>query len=139
MERLGHNILKYIIESLGIPYAKFCADINDPTILFQIFNYPVHDPNLVGLLGVGEHTDYGYITVLYQDNSGGLQIKSKNGTWIDVVPMDGTFVVNLGDALEHSTGGLLRATPHRVGQRIDAAEGRLSFPFFFDPNFDSPM
>lgn len=139
MERLGQEILQYIIESIGISHAEFLTNLKDPFISFQVFNYPAHDPNLVGLLGVGEHTDYGYITILHQDNSGGLQIKSNNGTWIDFPPVDGTFVVNIGDALEHSTGGLLRATPHRVGQRTGATEGRLSFPFFFDPNFDAPM
>jgi hypothetical protein len=58
-------------------------------------------------------------------------------TWVDVPPVADALVVNLGDALEHISGGLLRATPHRVLQRRGAAKGRLSFPFFFDPSFVS--
>ena len=88
---------------------------------------------------MGEHTDYGYITVLLQDASGGLQVKVDDGSWVDVPPVPDTFVVNLGDALEHNTGGLLRATPHRVQQRQDASSGRFSFPFFYDPSFGAQM
>mmetsp|Transcript_39868 Transcript_39868/g.78517 ORF Transcript_39868/g.78517 Transcript_39868/m.78517 type:complete len:204 (-) Transcript_39868:2-613(-) len=70
--------------------------------------------------------------------------------WVDVPFVPGSIVVNLGDALEHLTGGLLRATPHRVRPQRSAQggvaapsparlPGRLSFPFFFDPSFESPM
>ena len=139
MERIGQKILELIVSSLDLSLSEFQTDFKDPTVLFRIFNYPPHDDKLADSHGVGEHTDYGFITILYQDTSGGLQIKNKNGTWINVDPIVGTFVVNLGDALEHMTGGLLRATPHRVIQRLGATKSRLSFPFFFDPNFDSPM
>mmetsp|Transcript_22459 Transcript_22459/g.41828 ORF Transcript_22459/g.41828 Transcript_22459/m.41828 type:complete len:119 (+) Transcript_22459:958-1314(+) len=58
---------------------------------------------------------------------------------MDASPVPGSFVVNLGDAIEHNTGGLLRATPHRVAQRINASSSRYSFPFFYDPSFDAQM
>jgi isopenicillin N synthase-like dioxygenase len=89
MEHLGQVILGYIVSSLGISQADFRADFADPTILFRIFNYPAHslDITMTDSLGVGEHTDYGYITILYQDHSGGLQIKSSDGSWVDVPPV----------------------------------------------------
>lgn len=59
--------------------------------------------------------------------------------WIDATPVPHSFVVNLGDALEHTTCGLLRATPHRVAQRLLASSSRFSFPFFYDPSFDAQM
>jgi polar amino acid transport system ATP-binding protein len=64
-------------------------------------------------------------------------VKASSGEWIDAPYIPGSFIINLGDAIEHNTGGLLRATPHRVSQRRNATEDRISFPFFFDPNFDS--
>ena len=62
-----------------------------------------------------------------------------SSAWIDATPVPGSFVVNLGDAIEHNTGGLLRATPHRVAQRTNATSSRYSFPFFYDPSFDAQM
>ena len=92
-------------------------------------------------MAVGEHTDMGFLTVLKQDSSGGLQVRAagSDAEWTDVPPLPSTFVVNLGDCLERCTGGLLRATAHRVMQRLGAQSGRYSFPFFFDPAFDAPM
>ena len=58
---------------------------------------------------------------------------------MDATPIAHSFVVNLGDALQHNTGGLLRATPHRVRQRVGATASRYSFPFFYDPSFDAQM
>ena len=82
--------------------------------------------------GVGEHTDYGLLTILLQDDAGGLEVKS-GSRWIAAPPLPGSFVCNIGDMLDRMTGGLYRSTPHRV--RNPAPRDRLSFPFFFDPNF----
>ncbi len=83
--------------------------------------------------GVGEHTDYGVLTILAQDNCGGLQVKNCRGEWIEATPVPDTFVINIGDMLERWTRGLLKATPHRVAK--SQHKNRLSAPFFFDPNF----
>ena len=99
--------------------------------------HPDVDLDGLPLYGVGEHTDYGYLTLLLQDNSGGLQVKLADGSWIDAPPVDGSLVVNLGDALEHNTGCLIKATPHRV--RHTSSSNRMSFPFFFDPSFSKRM
>lgn len=91
-------------------------------------------------MAVGEHTDMGFLTVLRQDDTGGLQVReAATHEWVDVPPLPGTFVVNLGDCLERFTGGLLRATAHRVQARRGAQSGRFSYPFFFDPSFDARM
>lgn len=98
--------------------------------LFRIFNYPPPaDPTL---WGVGEHTDYGLLTILLQDDAGGLEVKSRS-RWVPAPPIPGSFVCNIGDMLERMTAGRYRSTPHRV--RNPAPRARLSFPFFFDPNF----
>jgi isopenicillin N synthase-like dioxygenase len=109
--------MQAVSRSLGIDASYFGEAFADPTMLFRIFNYPPHNP-VFGELSqaVGEHTDYGYLTILKQDASGGLQIRGQgmNAGWIDAPYVENTFVINLGDALEHCTGGLIRATPHRL-------------------------
>jgi len=84
--------------------------------------------------GVGEHTDYGVLTILKQDDVGGLQVKIRS-RWIDAPPVPNSFVCNVGDMLDRLTRGLYRSTPHRV-QNV-SGRSRLSFPFFFDPGFDA--
>lgn len=139
MTRLGHALMEGIALSLGLE-ASFFADryTADPLILFRIFNYPPQPPapDAPSAWGVGEHTDYGLLTILKQDNAGGLEVKSKSG-WIAAPPIPGTFVCNIGDMLDRMTGGRYRSTPHRV--RNLSGRSRLSFPFFFDPNFNAEV
>lgn len=136
MTQLAHTVMRGIALSLGLEDSYFSDRYTaDPLILFRIFNYP---PNPLAesaqqLWSVGEHTDYGLLTILKQDDCGGLQIRSNN-RWIDASPMPNTFVCNIGDMLDRMTGGWYRSTPHRV--RNLANRDRLSFPFFFDPNFN---
>jgi isopenicillin N synthase-like dioxygenase len=130
---LGHRLMAAIALSLDLPEDYFSRRYTaDPLILFRIFNYPAPARSKVGEWGVGEHTDYGLLTMLLQDKNGGLQVKS-NGRWIEAPPLPGTFVCNIGDMLDRMTRGLYRSNPHRV--RASARFDRLSFPLFFDPNF----
>ncbi len=139
MTQLGHTLMAGIALSLGLDESYF-ADryTSDPLVLLRIFNYPPDPspPNQVHHWGVGEHTDYGILTILKQDESGGLQVKSKS-RWIAAPPVPGSFVCNIGDMLDRMTGGLYRSTPHRVKNL--AQRDRLSFPFFFDPNFNAEV
>jgi isopenicillin N synthase-like dioxygenase len=137
MTKLGHALMTGIALSLDLDQNYF-ADryTSDPLILFRIFNYPARRSSGDESWGVGEHTDYGVLTILKQDLSGGLQVKSRSG-WIDAPPIAGSFICNIGDMLDRMTGGLYRSTPHRV--RNPADHDRLSFPFFFDPNFNAEV
>ena len=141
MTQLSRALLTAIGEALELPPHVFSEHFEEPTTLFRCFHYPPHDERWgAASEAVGEHTDMGFLTVLKQDDSGGLQARAGDAAeWIDVPPLPGTFVVNLGDCLERYTGGLLRATAHRVKQRVGATKGRFSFPFFFDPSFDAKM
>lgn len=145
MKQLGQLLMRTITCRFELDHEEkntFLGQFENPTELFRIFNYPPHNTIYpANSFGVGEHTDYGYLTILKQDTSGGLQVKSLHNTseWIDAPPVSNTFVINLGDALEHATDGIYRATPHRVLQRTHATEDRLSMPYFFDPSFDAEM
>lgn len=136
MTQLGHVLMRGVALALGLQAEWFERElVADPTILFRIFSYPP-TPASDDEWGVREHTDYGLLTILGQDEVGGLQVRSAGG-WTDVPPDPEAFVCNIGDMLERMTGGRYRSTPHRV--RNAGSNSRLSFPFFFDPGWDATV
>lgn len=129
---LGSDLLRGVAMGLEIDGDWFAHNLTaDPTILFRIFFYP---PAEDLEWGVGEHTDYGLITLLWQDDCGGLEVFSA-GEWLAAEPIPNAFVCNIGDMLERLTNGLYRSTPHRV--RNVSGRNRLSFPLFYDPSWDA--
>jgi isopenicillin N synthase-like dioxygenase len=134
--RAAHAIMEGVALSLGLDAQYFRRTYTArPTLLFRVFEYPASPAGEEGW-GVGEHTDYGLLTLLAQDENGGLRVKTPQG-WIDAPPIAGTLVCNIGDMLDRLTGGLYRSTPHRV--RNVSGRSRLSFPFFFDPGWDAEI
>lgn len=130
MTGVAHALLVGVARSLGLEGDYFARHYTaEPTVLFRIFHYPATSD---AGWGVGEHTDYGLLTLLAQDEVGGLEVRTPRG-WIDAPPIDGALVCNIGDMLDRLTGGEFRSTPHRV--RNTSGRSRLSFPFFFDPDF----
>ncbi|MDB5907131.1 MAG: 2OG-Fe(II) oxygenase [Massilia sp.] len=135
---VAHRVMEGIALSLGLPADYFTVRYTaDPLVLFRIFNYPSRPApaDMDVRWGVGEHTDYGLLTILAQDDVGGLQVKTSEG-WTDAPPVPESFVCNIGDMLDRITGGRYKSTPHRVALNTSGRD-RLSFPFFFDPNFDA--
>lgn len=98
-----------------------------------------------GQFSCGAHTDYGCVTLLLTDPTpGALQVQLKDGSWLAADPIRGAFVVNIGDMIERWTNGIWKSTMHRVIHRGDGGvhgsgggDGRISVPFFFEPNFDA--
>lgn len=137
MTQLGHRLMAGLSLSLGLPATYFHQHYTaDPTLLFRVFHYPAVASDDSDSWGVGEHTDYGVLTILKQDDVGGLSIK-KDGQWLPAPPIANSFVCNIGDMLERMTHGRYRSTPHRV--RNVSGRSRLSLPFFFDPGWDSTV
>ncbi len=131
---LGQALLRGIALGLGVDEGWFARHMTaDPTVLFRAFHYPPGDDDA---WGVGEHTDYGLITLLAQDHHGGLQVRS-SGEWIDVPADPYVFVVNIGDMLDRMTRGQYRSNPHRV--RNLSGQDRVSFPLFVDPSWDAEV
>jgi isopenicillin N synthase-like dioxygenase len=106
--------------------------------VMRAIGYPPLDENLAAEGGVscGEHTDYGCLTLLLQDRTkGALEVKSRDGeSWIAADPIEGAYVVNVGDMVEKWTAGLVKSTRHRV---VHTGKGfRCSVPFFLEPDAD---
>lgn len=130
LTQVGHALIAGVARSLGLAADYFARHYTaEPTVLFRVFHYPAAEGEG---WGVGEHTDYGLLTLLAQDEVGGLQVKTPRG-WVDAPPVAGSLVCNIGDMLDRLSGGEFRSTPHRV--RNTSGRSRLSFLFFFDPDF----
>ena len=135
--RLGHTLLELIARASGLDDDWFDRVISRPIPSCCSASSTTRRSRAgAESWSVGEHTDYGLITILGQDASGGLEVRRPSG-WIAAPPVPGGFVVNLGDMLERMTGGRYRSTPHRV--RNTTGVDRISFPLFLDPAWDAAV
>jgi len=135
---LGRVLLRGLVSALGGEADRvdfgFARPANLSTLRFNF--YPEREDPIARCpadgtaLSCEEHVDSGLLTLLHQDDRGGLQVKGQDGQWHDVLPDDGAFVVNTGLALQRMAGRALVATRHRV---LYARRPRLSIPFFFEP------
>jgi len=134
---LGRRILKAFAIHLELPEYYFENMFKKPMALLRFLNYPpsIHKTTSTQL-GCGEHTDYGFLTLLLQDSIGGLQIQNSEGKWIDAIPIEGSFVVNIGDMMARITNDKFKATRHRVINN-HTTKNRISIPFFFDPHYNT--
>lgn len=108
---------------------------NDAVASIRLLHYPPDTSNDERQLGAGAHTDFGAITLLLQDECGGLQVWNGNEkTWVDVQPNRNSYVVNVGDMLQMWTSGRYKSGLHRVVNR--GGKDRYSVPFFFDGNVE---
>ena len=133
MTDLARRLVHAITISLGLPEDSMDHCFEKPTTFLRLLHYPTQ-PEEVGLFGSAPHTDYGYITLLAQDEVGGLEVRNKADEWIAAPPMRDTFVMNVGDILARWTNDRFVSTPHRVINR--SGRERYSQPFFFDPGMN---
>jgi isopenicillin N synthase-like dioxygenase len=135
LANVGRKLLRHWAISLGSPADVFDDAFADtPATLIKIIRYPAEADSPQG---VGAHRDAGVLTLLLAEpDSQGLQVRGSDQVWIDVDPVPGAFIVNIGEMLEIASGGYLRATEHRV--RLSSRE-RISVPYFFNPRLDATM
>ncbi len=132
-DRVARDLLAGFALGLGLEADFFLRNCRLPLSRASFVYYPSEDPQSEApRFGVGPHTDFGVLTVLCQDQNGGLQIQNYAGDWIEAPPIDGTLVVNVGDLLERWTDGAFRSTPHRVVNT--SGRERLSLVLAFDPD-----
>lgn len=139
LAEVGRELLRHWAASLGSPEDVFDEAFADtPATLIKIVRYPARAQTPQG---VGAHRDAGVLTLLLAEpGSRGLQVRGPesdaSGEWIDVDPLPGAFIVNIGEMLEIASGGYLRATEHRVSL---SARERISVPYFFNPRLDAQI
>lgn len=133
LEILAKRLIRVALLSVGAEDLSVLDAFKKPTTWLRLLHYPpLPEGSPTDLYGSAPHTDFGCLTILAQDNVGGLQVQSPNGHWLDVPKIENSFVVNVGDMLHRMTNGLLKSTPHRVINHSGLE--RYSCPFFYDPN-----
>ncbi|WP_309234455.1 2OG-Fe(II) oxygenase family protein [Nocardia sp. XZ_19_385] len=138
MAGLAAHLMELFALALGLD-REFFADKIDQHISTIVANYyyPPTTTPLPGQLRKGAHTDWGSLTILYQDDIGGLQVRHGEN-WRDVPFVPDSFVINIGDMMAFWTGGRWVSTMHRVcNPPHGTANARVSIPFFHLPNYDA--
>jgi isopenicillin N synthase-like dioxygenase len=125
------RLLRPLALALDLPGDWFAPFFDRPTTFLRLLHYPPQPPDAPDdAFGSAPHTDYGFITILCQDNQGGLEVRGSDGVWLPAPPLPGTFVVNVADMLSRWTNGRWQSTPHRV-KNLSGGD-RFSVPYFFD-------
>ena len=148
LKDLHVNVMRAIALGMGLDEHFFDAftDAGDNTL--RLLHYPSvlksvfeNNPDQVR---AGEHSDYGSITLLFQDNTGGLEVRSPKGTWVRATPIEDSIIVNAGDLLSRWSNDEIKSTKHRVvqppakdGDISDTYPARYSMAYFCNPNFDA--
>lgn len=134
---LGLALLPAFAIAVGEAPDFFSRRFSPPATALRLIHYPPSPKTAPeDLFGIHPHTDYGFLTILAQDDVGGLQVRTVAGEWIDVAYRPECFVLNIGDILARWTSGRFNSTPHRVINKSDQ-RSRYSIGMFFDPNLET--
>lgn len=142
MEVLEGHLLHASGIALGIGETFFDDKVDRHVSAMRINHYPAQaTPPEAGQIRAGEHTDYGIMTILMgEDEPGSLQVRTRDGRWIDVETRPEFFVVNIGDLMMRWTNDVWLSNKHRVVNPppdIASKVSRISIAFFHQPNYDA--
>ncbi len=147
----AHNLHLEVLDAIGIGlgfrpryFDRFC-DAKDHNL--RLLHYPAVPKTLLdkeGQTRAGAHTDYGTLTLLFQDNRGGLQVRDTSGKFVQAPPIDGTIVINAGDLLSRWSNDIIKSTEHRVVSPPSAPTdpeypARYSIAYFCNPNWNASI
>ena len=140
MEALARRLMGLFELALALPAGHFNRFMQHPTCTTRLLHYPPQPAQAaqaaLGQIGCGAHTDWGALTLLAQDDAGGLQVQTADGSWLDVPPQPGAFVVNIGDMMQRWTNDRWPSTMHRVINKFSGHD-RWSIAYFFDLDAES--
>jgi isopenicillin N synthase-like dioxygenase len=136
MLALSRDLLRAFALGLGLPEDRFDAHFNLPICQLSLLYYtPIPADADVEVSNTVSHTDEGPLTILAQDQVGGLEVKRRDGSWISAPPIPGAYTINIGDMMMWWSNGRLISNYHRV--RNKAGVERFSIPFFLNPDHDT--
>ncbi len=138
----ARRLLAAMALALGVTPARLLGHFDPATVWLRLLRYPAcpndgpeGGPGGGVRYGSAPHTDFGCLTLLFQDGTGGLEVRAPDGTWIPAPPVEGAMLVNTGDVVPVWSGGRWRSTPHRV--IVPPDRDRYSIAWFFDPSPDA--
>lgn len=132
----GQDLLRGVALSLDLAPDFFVSRYQKPLQRTQAVYYPTHPVDADDdLFGLSAHSDFGCITLLWQDDNGGLEAQTVDGEWVPAPPIEGALIVNVGDLLERWSNNRFQSTIHRVMNR--SGRERLSIATFYDPDFNA--
>ncbi|KAH6715586.1 2og-Fe oxygenase family protein [Leptodontidium sp. MPI-SDFR-AT-0119] len=134
---LARHLTRSFSLALSLPETYLDPKITYPDAGIGLNYYPSIPPSTSGLeeqVSIGSHTDFQLFTILWQDSNGGLQVLNREGEWINAAPIEGTFVINIGDYLQRITNDRYISTVHRA--RNLSGKERISMPMFFGFNLN---
>jgi isopenicillin N synthase-like dioxygenase len=134
MEELSHRVLTVLSGAMAISPGSLLPWFDDQLGQLRLLYYPAQPVLEDPILGVRPHHDTSFMTMLVQDEAGGLEVQGRDGEWLVVPPRPDMFVVNVGSYLECLSSGVYTAAKHRVVNR--SGRRRFSIPFFFSPRFE---
>jgi len=138
MTELGHKLMSLALNAVGAVDHSVLSSFNTPTLWLRLLHFPPQSPQSPDdLFGSAPHKDFGCLTLLAQDDVGGLQVQTPVGHWVEAPPINNAFIVNVGDMLHRLSNGKLLSTPHRVINTT--GRERYSVPFFFDPHVSTEV
>ena len=131
-EPVARRLVQAMAVGLGAEPERLLAFFDPATVWLRLLRYPPRPADApADRYGSAPHTDFGCLTLLFQDDAGGLEVRTADGSWIPAPPVEGTVLVNTGDLAPVWSGGRWRSTAHRVVNPPD--RDRYSIAYFYDP------
>lgn len=135
--QVAQKLLTAMAQALSLDDDFFTRGFKNHVTVLRMIHYPPRPANDHDN-GAGAHTDYGCVTLLLQDQIGGLQVKNRKNEWVDATPVDDALVVNIGDLMQRWTNDEYVSTAHRVRASLPDVH-RYSFPFFVEPDYETSV
>jgi isopenicillin N synthase-like dioxygenase len=134
MDGLMRRLLQGFAMAAELPRDGFDHLFRKPLTQMRLLHYPAQEVPYGSMIGARPHRDFGFFTILLQDDVGGLEVSNQSGEWVVAPPLTNSFIVNIGEMFNRLTSGRFASALHRVINRY--GRERYSVPFFVNPSYD---